>query len=159
MKTALSSLLLSAVIASGAARGEGAVPLAGDVPRAREVWKTFETWLAAYARGDRKGVMAIFDPDVRFSFQGAKDQGYAELEASYAADFRTRKPDAAWVPNLEEVYADGRLAIVRAVWELKVRSAGGGTETRERNRSMDVLRRDGRGAWKIFRSINYPEKK
>ena len=159
MKTAACTLLFSVALASGRALADAPVPLAGDVPAARQVWKTFQDWLSAYSKGDLKEVMSIFDPDVRFSYQGAKDQGYAELKASYVADFGSRKPGAEWVPSLEEVYADGRLAIVRAVWELRVRAADGKVETRGRNRSLDVLRRAADGRWRIFRSINYPEKK
>lgn len=157
MKTAASVLLLAASIASGLARGSEPVPLAGDLPTARQVWKTFEAWLSDYSKGNLPGVMAIFDSDVRFSFQGEKDQGYRELEASYVADFRSRKPGATWVPAVEEVCADGRMAIVRAVWELKVRNADGKIESRARNRSLDVLRRTADGQWRVFRSLNYPE--
>jgi uncharacterized protein (TIGR02246 family) len=134
------------------------VKLAGDKAKAAEVWKAFERWLGAYQQGDLKGVMAIFDRDVLFSYQGAADQGLGELEAGYVADFQRRQPGSAWAPKVEEVYADGRLAFVRAVWERRVPGAGGRAETAARNRSLDVFRRSDDGAWRIFRSFNYPEK-
>jgi uncharacterized protein (TIGR02246 family) len=144
--------------APNVAPAAGGVPLAGDVSKAREVWKAFETWLTAYSNGDLEGVMAIFDEDVRFSYQGTKDQGYAELKASYVRDFKDRKPGASWVPIVEEVYSDGRIAIVRAVWKLEVKTSDGKTETKGRNRSMDVFRLADDGRWRILRSTNYPEK-
>ncbi|HEY6067041.1 MAG TPA: nuclear transport factor 2 family protein [Thermoanaerobaculia bacterium] len=136
----------------------GAVPLSGDVAKAREVWRAFDTWLTAYSKGDLEGVMAIFDEGVRFSYQGVKDQGYADLKASYVRDFQDRKPGTSWVPAVEEIYADGRLAIVRAIWKLEVKGADGKTETKGRNRSIDVLRFGDDGRWRILRSTNYPEK-
>ena len=112
------ALLLLASAFSTAA--EDRVNLAGDKKMARQVWSAFETWLASYSRGDLAAVMAIFDRDVQFSFQGAKDQGYPDLQSSYVEDFRSRKAGSEWVPTVEEVYADSRLAFVRAVWELQV---------------------------------------
>jgi ketosteroid isomerase-like protein len=134
------------------------INLAGDTSKAKAVWTTFENWLAAYAKGDSKLVMAIFDKDITFSFQGFKDQRYSDMEASYVDDFKNRKPGSEWVPIVEEVYADNRMAIVRAVWELKVKASDGTIGTKARNRSMDVLRLSDDGEWRIFRSINYPEK-
>jgi hypothetical protein len=59
----------------------------------------FETRLRAYERGELGPVMAIFAPDVVFSFQGARDQMHDDLRAAYVADFATRKPGAAGVPH------------------------------------------------------------
>jgi hypothetical protein len=92
------------------------VPLAGDKARAAEVGKTFEKWLEAYDVGDLKGTMDIFDPEVNFAFQGGRDQTYADLEASYVSDFKTRSPGTVWSPEIAEIYADDRLAFVRSVW-------------------------------------------
>jgi uncharacterized protein (TIGR02246 family) len=157
MSTLLPFALLLALSPAPAAPAAESVPLAGDRAKAGRVWQTFQSWLAAYAKGDLPGVMAIFDRDVRFSYQGAPDRGYAELEASYVEDFRTRQPGSEWVPEVEEVYADGRLALVRAVWRLERKTAEGKTETKGRNRSLDLLRRGDDGRWRIFRSFNYPD--
>ena len=110
------------------------VNLTGDRAKAADAWKAFESWLGAYRQGDLTRVMAIFDRDVRFYYQGAPDQGYRELEAGYVADFRKRQPGSEWAPSVEEVYADGRLAFVRAVWELRVPGDGGRTVTKPRIR-------------------------
>ena len=135
-----------------------AVTLAGDEARAAEVWSTFEGWLDAYARGDLEPVMAIFAPDVAFSFQGVPDQSNAALRAAYVDDFRMRKPGVSWRPRVDEVHADGNLAFVRATWERVTVGADGAPHVDERNRSLDVLRREADGRWVIFRSMNYPEK-
>jgi uncharacterized protein (TIGR02246 family) len=131
-------------------------PLRGEAVKARQVWTTFERWLAAYEKGDINGVMAIFDPEVVFAYQGVKDQKHADLKAAYAADFKSRSEGSTWVPVLDEVYADGKLAFVRATWELRVKSPDGQTDVKERNRAIDVLRQTPNG-WRIIRSINYPE--
>jgi ketosteroid isomerase-like protein len=133
-------------------------PFRGDAAKARQVWVAFERWLAAYGKGDLNAVMAIFDTEVVFAYQGTKDQKYADLKAAYAADFKSRASGSEWVPVIDEIYADGKLAFVRATWELRVKSAAGKIEVKERNRGLDVLRQSG-NTWRIFRSVNYAEPK
>lgn len=157
----MNKLMLFLVFAAGCSLGvarASEVKFAGDTGKAREVWNSFEGWLSAYSNGDLLKVMSMFDKDIAFSFQGVKDQHYDDMEVSYVQDFKTRKAGTEWVPTVEEVYADNRMAIVRAVWELKVKSVDGTVETKARNRSMDVFRLGEDGKWQIFRSINYPEK-
>lgn len=155
--------LLPAAFAATAAESAGnnaavQTRMAGDTARAREVWNVFDRWLSAYANADLDAVMTLFDPEVRFSFQGSKDQSYADLKTSYAREFERRDATKRWVPTVEEVYASGDIVLVRAVWELQIAVADGTSQTRARNRSMDVFRRAKDGSWRIFRSINYPEK-
>lgn len=157
--------LLFAIVAAAAMGSAGApsraadVPMSGDVAASAEVWSTFESWLRAYAAGDMPHVMAIFDSDVVFEFQGSKDESFDDLRRDYESDFKTRTPGTAWRPRVEEIHAQGDMAFVRSVWELHVPGQGEGAPDRvaQRNRSLDVFtRHDGR--WRIIRSINYPEK-
>ena len=148
-------LLLAFAFAAPAAAAD--VPLAGDAVKARAAWGAFETWLVAYEKGDLAGVMAIFAPDVVFSWQGIPDQRLADLQAAYVADFESRAPGTAWVPQVEEVHAEGKLAFVRSRWEQVATAADGAKTVTARNRSIDVLRLDDDGQWRIFRSLNYPE--
>lgn len=151
------AVALVLILASAGAYAREEILFSGDTAKAKAVWQAFEHWLAAYSKGELAPVMAIFDREVRFSYQGVKDQGYADLERSYTSDFRTRKPGSEWVPDVEEVFADGRVAFVRAIWELRVDGAGGKKEVKGRNRSLDLLRLGSDGKWRIFRSMNYPE--
>lgn len=155
------SLLLVLSAASSAADAGDAVNFAGDKREAAAVWQTFQAWLKAYRSADLTGTMAIFDPAVVFAFQGQKDQSFKDLEDGYRSAFAGRKPnvESEWVPDVDEVYAEGRTAFVRSVWELRVREHGGAVTVKARNRSIDVLRRGEDGRWRIFRSLNYPEKR
>ena len=116
-----------------------------------------QSWTAAYDKGDLDGTMRIFAPEVLFAFQGAKDQTYDDLRQGYVQDFATRTPGTTWVPHIEEVYVEGSVGFVRSIWELKVKSQTGETQTKARNRSVDILSKSS-GTWRIIRSFNYPEK-
>jgi uncharacterized protein (TIGR02246 family) len=154
------SLLFVLSASAPAAEAGGAVNFAGDTREAAAVWQTFRAWLRAYRSADLAGTMAIFDPAVVFAFQGQKDQSFKDLEDGYRSAFAGRKPDveSEWVPHVDEIYAEGRTAFVRSIWELRVREHGGAAIAKARNRSIDVLRRGEDGRWRIFRSLNYPEK-
>ena len=145
------AIIVSALLASAPSARAGDAPLTGDTASAAQVWDTFERWLRAYEAGDLARIMAIFDPDVVFEFQGAPDAGAGALRRGYEADLKSRAPGTRWVPRVEEVHAEGTMAFVRSVWELHV-----GAKVTQRNRSLDVFHRaDGR--WRILRSINFPE--
>lgn len=134
------------------------VPAAGVAVDARsELLSVFQSWTAAYDKGELDGTMRIFAPEVLFVFQGGKDQSYDDLRQGYVQDFATRRPGTTWVPHIEEVYAEGSVGFVRSIWELKVKSETGETQTKARNRSVDILSKSS-GTWRIIRSFNYPEK-
>jgi uncharacterized protein (TIGR02246 family) len=135
----------------------GTPQMTGDTASGTQVLHVFEQWTSAYEKGDLDGSMSIFAPEVVFAFQGSKDQDYEALRKGYVQDFATRKAGTVWVPRIEEVYVEGTVAIVRSVWELKVKSGSADTEVKARNRSVDILGK-GLGSWRIIRSFNYPEK-
>jgi ketosteroid isomerase-like protein len=157
MKRLFVLLLLSACCPPSHAADIAKPKLTGDTRLAAQVWNEFGAWLAAYEAHDLDKVMAFFDKDVQFTFQGVRDANYESLKAAYANDFRIEKPGTRWVAVPEEVFADGRMAIVRSWWELRVPDGNGGTLVKERNRGMDVLRKS-RNGWKVIRSINYSDK-
>jgi ketosteroid isomerase-like protein len=151
--------LLLTVVVSASGPVDSTPLYSGDLSEARDVRNEFEIWQKAFAAGDLEGSMRIFDPGVVFAFQGQRDQSYADLRAGYAKDFASRRPGAGerWVPTIEEIYAEGRTAFVRSTWEGRLDTAQG-VKVTARNRSIDLLRRGDDGYWRIFRSLNYPEK-
>lgn len=134
-----------------------AASVAADADARSQMLSVFQNWTAAYDKGDLEGTMRIFAPDVLFAFQGGKDQTYDDLKQGYVQDFATRTPGTTWVPHIEEVYVDGSVGFVRSIWELKVKSGTAETQTKARNRSVDILSKSS-GSWRIIRSLNYPEK-
>lgn len=147
----LASILIYPPVLASAAQ------MVGDAATGAQVLQVFEQWTTAYEKGDLDGTMSIFAPSVVFAFQGSKDQNYEDLRKGYVQDFATRQPGTAWVSRLEEVYVEGAVAIVRSVWELRVRPESAETQVKARNRSVDILSK-GSGSWRIIRSFNYPEK-
>jgi len=99
--------------------------------------------------------MSVFDKSVVLSYQGTPDANYEEIKAGFEYDFKNDPPGTGWKGFPEESHQEGNLAIVVAHWEYYVTTRGT-TETRQRIRSIDVLKRT-QGKWKIVRTINYPD--
>jgi uncharacterized protein (TIGR02246 family) len=134
-----------------------AASVAADADARSELLSVFQSWTTAYDKGDLDGTTRIFAREVLFAFQGGKDQTCDDLRRGYVQDFATRAPGTTWVPYIEEVYVEGSVGFVRSIWELKVKSETGETQTKARNRSVDILSKSS-GTWRIIRSFNYPEK-
>ena len=131
-----------------------ALSLAAACPPASEagVRAAFDAWLAAYRARDLAGTMAIFDPQVRFAFQGAPDADWSALQRSYRAEFAATA-SSEWRPQWDEVVVSGDMAIAFASWREYV---GGSDTPRAENRAADVLQRGEGCRWRIVRSLNYP---
>ena len=123
-------------------------------PSQRQVRSTFVNWLEAYRGRDLDRTMAIFDRAVRFHFQGAADQDWADLRKGYQKEFAaTAKSE--WKPFWDQVMVSGNLATAFATWSEHV---GDNPKPRAVNRAVDVLRRGKDCRWRIVRSVNYPLK-
>jgi len=117
---------------------------------AASITATYATWMESYRHKNLAGTMAIFAPDIVFSFQGSPDAGYAQLRDSYKQEF-SAKTTSQWIPTFEQPTADATLGVLVSRWRL----VSNGRD-RVHNRGLDVLRCTD-GAWRIFRSMNYTE--
>jgi ketosteroid isomerase-like protein len=130
-----------------------AIALAACPPASEaQIRAAFADWLAAYRSRDLTGPMAIFDPEVRFQFQGSPDLDWAAMRRNYAAEF-SATAESEWRGEWDEVIVSGDLATAFATWREHV---GGATAPRAENRAVDVLQRGADCRWRIVRSLNYP---
>jgi ketosteroid isomerase-like protein len=123
-------------------------------PSPRQVRSTLVNWFTAYRGHDLKGTMAIFDPGVRYQFQGAPDQGWPDLRKHYQREFAA-KASPEWRPLWEQVIVSGNLATAFSTWSEYVAS---NPKPRAAYRTVDVLQRGKDCRWRIVRSVNYPVK-
>jgi ketosteroid isomerase-like protein len=123
-------------------------------PTPRQVRSSLVNWLESYRAHDLAGTMAFFDPAVRRQFQGAPDQGWADLRKSYQKQFAVTA-SSEWQPLWEQVMVSGPLAIAFATWSEHVAA---NPKPRAVYRAVDILRRGKDCRWRIVRSVNYPLK-
>lgn len=132
---------------------------AAQCPPANEVQvrREFALWMKAYDARDLAGTMAIFAPEVRFEFQGSREQDRAALEQGYVKSF-ARSGKATWIPTWDQVLVSDGLATAFSTWRGVVTEPGGKPEVKAENRGVDVLRRGADCRWRIVHSLNFPLK-
>ena len=139
------SLLLAALAISATAARCPSADEAG-------VRATFAQWVAAYQAHDLAGTMAIFDPNVRFEFQGSPDGNWMTLREGYRRGFAA-PAGAEWRATWDQIIVSGDMAAAFATWRAY---APGSTAPRAENRSVDTLLRGENCRWRIVRSLSYP---
>ena len=110
----------------------------------------------AFAAHEIDALMATFDKSATLSYQGTVDSNFEQIKSGFQYDFKNDPPGTTWIGFPEESHQEGNLAIVIAHWENQVPGSNGKKLTRQRIRSLDVLRRTN-GHWKVVRTVNYPE--
>jgi len=146
-------MILTLLAALSSAAPKSFCPPAGG----EQVRREFAHWMKAYDDHDLPGTMAIFDPGVKFEFQGSPDQTYKDLEQGYMRSF-ARPGRATWVPTWDQVLVSDSLATAFSTWQAIVTEPGGKPEVRAENRGVDVLQRGDDCRWRIVHSLNFPVK-
>jgi ketosteroid isomerase-like protein len=145
------------LLSTAAMLGFSSIAAAAEPMRLADAGTLFTRWILAYKARDADKLMAIYDKSLVYSAQGEADQTFNELKASYQGFFASRMPPTYWKAIPKEIQTQGDLAIVISIWEQRTRgTAGAPDEVIARTRSVDVFKRIG-GAWKIVRTVNYPE--
>ena len=119
-----------------------------------QVRQEFARWMKAYDDHDLAGTMAIFDPSVRFEFQGSPDQSWKDLEQGYMRGF-ARPGRATWLPAWDQVLVSDKLATAFSTWRAMVTDPGGNPYVRSEYRGVDVLQRGDDCRWRIVHSLNF----
>jgi uncharacterized protein (TIGR02246 family) len=145
--------ILAAALAGGLL--PPAAGAAQHTPR-KAVVAAVDAWPGAWERRDGDAICGLFARDAVLVFQGRPDRDYATACAQFrrlAADPDTEVHYRR--PQIQSVAVSGRLAAVRLIWTVTIRSADGTTET-SREQGLDVLRRGADGRWRITVSHAYP---
>jgi len=118
--------------------------------------RQYADWLIAYQKKDLPRTMEIFAPDVISTFAGATDSDLAAVRRSYEKSFAGGRPPRQWKPVDLEVIGSGDLAYALSDWQLLEEDSNGAVSVLQTNRSIDVLKGDGK-KWKIIRSFTIPQ--
>jgi ketosteroid isomerase-like protein len=131
-------------------------PATGNKITTKQVQGIYAQWLAGYDARDADKVMAVFDPELRFTTRGAPDQDFAALKENYAREFKSGNPPVTWKKVAEEIYADNTLTTVVSQWQWNVKPTPIEPVAEGLIRCVDVLRLSA-GGWKIVRTVIYRE--
>ena len=113
-------------------------------------------WNADFNAGNAERICDLFAPDLRYDFPGFPERGYDDICALLKSSLGDATRTFSYALDIREVIVSGDLAVVRLVWTLTVRPAGGDAVT-SREPGMDIFRKQADGSWRIVRYIAYEE--
>jgi steroid delta-isomerase len=113
-------------------------------------------WNADFNAGNGQRICDLFAPDLRYDFPGFPERGYDDICALLKGSLGDTTRTFSYALDIREVIVSGDLAVVRLVWTLTVRPAGGDAVT-SREPGMDIFRKQADGSWRIARYIAYEE--
>lgn len=125
---------------------------------AQAIRAALEQWPSDWNDRDTEAVCGLFAPDVVLSAPPVADRDFGTMCAGFARIFaqsdRTIRYDP---PAIDEILVDGDLATVRLTWTSRTTGLGIEGERVEREKGLDVFRRQPDGLWRIHISHAYPE--
>jgi uncharacterized protein (TIGR02246 family) len=120
-----------------------------------QIRAALEDWMGAFNRRDVERVCDLFAPDLIADIQGAPRRTYDSLCAGLRRSLNDPGRSLRYGLDLEEILVSGDLAVARLVWTLTIDPQDGSAPTVDRERGLDVYRRQPDGTWKIARFIVY----
>jgi uncharacterized protein (TIGR02246 family) len=141
----------AAVLDSGA--GEAAASAEADAA----IRSVLAAWNADFNAGNTGRICDLFAADLRYDYRGFPERGYNDICALLQSSLGDTTRTFSYALDIKEVVVSGDLAVVRLVWTLTVRPAGGGDAVSSREPGMDIFRKQPDGSWKIVRYIAYEE--
>jgi uncharacterized protein (TIGR02246 family) len=117
-----------------------------------------EQWPQDWNDRDTEAVCGLFAPDVVLSVPSAPDRDFGAMCAGFAEVFARSDETIRYdPPAIDEILVDGDLATVRLTWTSRTTGTGIAGERVEREKGLDVFRRQPDGLWRIHVSHAYPE--
>ena len=114
-------------------------------------------WNADFNAGKKDRICDLFAPDLRYDYRGFPERGYDDICALLQRSLGDGTRTYSYALDIRDVIVAGDLAVVRLVWTLTIRPAGGGEAISSREPGMDVFRKQPDGSWKISRYVAYEE--
>ena len=114
-------------------------------------------WNADFNAGNKDRICDLFAPDLRYDYRGFPERGYDDICALLQRSLGDGTRTYSYALDIRDVIVAGDLAVVRLVWTLTIRPAGGGEMLTSREPGMDIFRKQPDGSWKISRYIAYEE--
>jgi uncharacterized protein (TIGR02246 family) len=127
----------------------------GDSAAQSAIRATFTQWMTAFNAGDAEKACALFSPDLIAQIRGLPERGYAVACDVIKQSLSDPSKAYTYALDLKEILVSGDLAVARLTWTLKVRQKQTATETSYEEYSLDILRRQQDGSWKLVRFLMY----
>lgn len=116
-----------------------------------------EEWPQAFNAKNAPRVCDLFAHDTVLSYPGTQDRNYETMCQQFTALLkRTDRTIRYDPPAIEHIEVSGDMGVVRLVWTARISVPDTSTEVVEREKGIDVFKKQADGQWKIRISFAYP---
>lgn len=129
-----------------------AAPIASDQEAVRNA---FTHWMADFNARRVDRICSLFAPELRYDYRGFPERNYQQICSGLHDSLTDPTRQYRYALEIKDIMVSGRLAVARVVWTLTVTPHSAPKPTISREYSMDVLRKQADGSWKIVRFTAY----
>lgn len=124
-----------------------------DVDRARALIDSVRTgFVIAYEAGDVEALLAYYDEDYLDMSMGVDTRGKEQMKRAFEDSFA--KSDRGLEIHPEEVLIQGKWAMERGTFTIRLTDRSTGAESLSHRRYLEILIRRDDGRWYIFRDLD-----
>jgi steroid delta-isomerase len=116
-----------------------------------------EQWRLDFNARRAERICDLFDPELRYDFQGLPEQNYTLLCDRLHKALADRSRTIEYGLRIKEIIVSGSIAIVRLTWISTVTGSDGASRTDD-EQGLDVFQKQPDGSWKIIRYMAYPDR-
>lgn len=116
-----------------------------------------EEWPQAFNAKNAARVCDLFAHDAILSYPGTQDRNYETMCQQFTILLnRTDRIIRYDPPAIEHIEVSGDIGVVRLVWTSRISDSSTSTEVVEREKGIDIFKKQRDGKWKIRISFAYP---
>ena len=121
-----------------------------------DIRSAFARWTENFNTGQKDEVCDLFAKDLQSEYRGVPSRGYERQCQILQESLSDPTRRYSYTLNIREVLVFGDIAIARVIWTLTIRKIDG-QEAKVTEPSLDVLRREIDGKWRVIRYLAYDE--
>ncbi len=126
-----------------------------DMQSKQQIIGLLMQWPKDFNAKNTKAVCGLFAEDVIASYPGIEDRNFQDMCRQFSLALKDPEKKYHYAtPEIEQIFIEGDLAVVRLIWTLTVTSSLEVKTIKEKG--LDVLRRQKDGKWKIAVSYAHP---
>jgi uncharacterized protein (TIGR02246 family) len=142
------SLLLGAMTSPAAAQSSD------DARQAARA--ALQQWATAFNAADQTHVCDLFSRSLRYDYRGLAPRGYPEICDGLHHTLADKTRRFHYAGEIGEIEVSGDMTVVHVVWTLTITPQAAPSEaTTIKETSLDVIRREPDGQWRLVRFLAY----
>ncbi len=116
----------------------------------------FNQWTEAFNQKDLGGACSLFAKTVKAKYRGLPQKNFDDICNGFAKIFNEKNKNYSYSFELQDVYRQGDLAVVRITWYLQIKE-NDMNKSIIQDEGFDVLEKNKKGEWQIVNYLAFPE--